>query len=232
MTAAIEVPPVVARRFMLRALLLNSPAANVAAAISHHAYIQIDPINVTGRMHDLILRNRVADYREGDLMRHLHGNKTPLTASERTAFEHHLPLTGILVAFPLDAWPHLQAANAARSRQTGAWSGRLTPNERELAKHVLSEIAARGPLRSAHFEDKRHSSRKVWGTMRLVKSTMQKLFFMANFSSPVGPWTIIASTIFHNVSCLPPFSPQKRRPQAIPLAGSPSPNSGSGGWSC
>jgi uncharacterized protein YcaQ len=177
MTAAIEVPSAAARRFMLRALLLNSPAADVAAAVAHHAYIQIDPINVTGRMHDLILRNRVAGYREGDLMRHLHGDKSPLTASERTAFEHHLPPTGILVAFPLDAWPHLLTANAARSRQTGAWSGRLTPSERELAKHVLSEIAARGPLRSAHFEDKRHSSRKVWGTMRLVKSTMQKLFF-------------------------------------------------------
>ncbi len=162
---------------MLRALLLESPATTVAAAIDHHAYIQIDPINITGRMHDLILRNRVVDYCEGDLMRHLHGDHPLLTATERTAFEHHLPSTGILVAFPLHAWPHLLAANAARSRQTGAWSGRLTPSERELAKHVLREITARGPLRSTHFEDNRHSSRKVWGTMRLVKSTMQKLFF-------------------------------------------------------
>lgn len=177
MPAAIEVSPAAARRFMLRALLLESPATNVAAAIGHHAYVQIDPINITGRMHDLILRNRVIDYREGDLMRHLHGSKTSLAANERTAFEHHLPSTGILVAFPLDAWPHLLAANAARSRQTGAWSGRLTPRERELAKHVLQEITDRGALRSAHFEDKRRSSRKVWGTMRLVKSTMQKLFF-------------------------------------------------------
>ncbi len=162
---------------MLRALLLESPAADVAAAIAHHAYVQIDPINVTGRMHDLILRNRVADYCEGDLMRHLHGGNVPLNAQQRAAFEHHSPSTEILVAFPLDAWPHLLTANTARSRQTSAWSGRLTPSERELAKHVLQEITARGPLRSAHFEDERRSSRKVWGTMRLVKSTMQKLFF-------------------------------------------------------
>ena len=128
-------------------------------------------------MHDFILRNRVVDYREGDLMLHLHGRGQPLLAAQRNAFEHHLPSTGILVAFPLHTWPHLLTANAARSRQTGAWSGRLTPRERELAKHVLLEITARGPLRSAHFEDERRATRQVWGTMRLVKSTMQKLFF-------------------------------------------------------
>ncbi|HEY4247461.1 MAG TPA: crosslink repair DNA glycosylase YcaQ family protein [Lacunisphaera sp.] len=177
MSAAIEVSPAAARRFTLRALLLESPAADVATAIGHHAYIQIDPINIAGRMHDLILRNRVVEYREGDLMRHLHGSNAPLIANERTAFEHHHPSTGILVAFPLGAWPHLLAANAARSRQTGAWSGRLTPSERKLATHILREITARGPLRSAHFEDERRSSRQVWGIMRLVKSTMQKLFF-------------------------------------------------------
>ena len=64
-------------------------------------------------MHDLILRNRVAGYREGDLTRHLHGGAAdfiPQPAATRTAFEHHVPGTGILVAFPLDAWPHLLGA--------------------------------------------------------------------------------------------------------------------------
>jgi uncharacterized protein len=177
MPPPIKVSPEVARRFMRRALLLDSPVRDVGSAITHHAYIQIDPINITGRMHDLILRNRVIDYREGDLMQHLHGRDKILPAKERTAFEHHLPSTGILVAFPLNAWPYLLTANASRSRQSGAWSGRLTPRERELTKHVLQEISDRGPLRSAHFEDERRATRKVWGTMRLVKSTMQKLFF-------------------------------------------------------
>jgi len=139
--------------------------------------MQIDPINVTGRMHDLILRNRVLDYREGDFMRYLHGGQELLPPNRRAAFEHHLPSTGILVGFPLAAWPHLIAANAARRKRAGAWSGRLTPRERELSKHIFSEISARGPLRSAHFDDERQSRRPVWGKMRLVKSTMQKLFF-------------------------------------------------------
>lgn len=103
----LSLDPLTARRFMRRALLLDKPAANIGTALAHHGCIQIDPINVTGRMHDLILRNRVHDYREGGLMRHLHGAGAPLPAAQRTAFEHHLPAAGILVAFTLDAWPHL-----------------------------------------------------------------------------------------------------------------------------
>ncbi len=76
-----------ARRLQRRLVLLDAPAESVAAALAHHAYIQIDPINVCGRMHDLILRNRVAGYREGDLMRHLHGVEALLPASQRTAFD-------------------------------------------------------------------------------------------------------------------------------------------------
>ncbi len=192
-----------ARRFARRVLGLDTPFADVAGAIAHHGYIQIDPINVCGRMHDLILRNRVAGYCEGDLMRYLHeapapgaapaGSKratpdataeAPLrssasrrTPAARAAFEHHLPDSGVLVAFPLEAWPHLLATMQARTKRTGAWSGRLTPRERELAPQLLAEIAARGPLGSEDFADSRRAHRVVWGAASLVKSTLQKLFF-------------------------------------------------------
>jgi uncharacterized protein len=164
---------------MRRALLLDEPVSKIGAALDHHGYIQIDPINVVGRMHDLILRNRVTDYREGDLMRHLHGNAdaaAPLAPADRQAFEHHVPDTNILVAFPLDAWPHLLAAMHRRSRSNGAWSGKLTARERSLGEHILSEIAARGPLSSEDIDDSRQA-RRVWGSATLAKSTLQKLFF-------------------------------------------------------
>ena len=172
----LPVPPLAARRFLRRILLLDEPVADVATALAHHGYIQIDPINVCGRMHDLILRNRVAGYREGDLMRHLHGKSQPLPATRRTAFEHHLPDTQVLVAFPVAAWPHLLGAMRQRTRRAGAWSGRLTPREKEFATTLLAEITARGPLSSAHFEDDRRG-RQVWGAATLAKSTLQKLFF-------------------------------------------------------
>jgi len=176
MFAPLTVSPAAARRFMRRALLLEEPAPDIATALAHHGYIQIDPINVTGRMHDLILRNRVRDYREGSLMRHLHGEEQPLPAAKRTAFEHHIPSANTLVAFPLSAWPYLQAEMRARTRRAGAWSGRLSPRQRELAPQLLAEIAARGPLSSEDFADTGRS-RHVWGAATQAKATLQKLFF-------------------------------------------------------
>ena len=165
-----------ARRFMRRALLLDEPAPDITAALAHHGYIQIDPINVCGRMHDLILRNRVRDYREGGLMRHLHGDGAVLPAAARTAFEHHLPTDHTLVALTLDAWPHLQAEMRHRTRRNGAWSGRLTPRQKQISLRLFSAITDRGPLSSEDFADTGRA-RSVWGAATLAKATLQKLFF-------------------------------------------------------
>lgn len=175
-SAVLKVTPLAARRFMRRALLLDAPVTDVGAALAHHGYVQIDPINVCGRMHDLILRNRVAGYREGDLMRHVHGSEAGLPATARRAFEHHLPSTGILAVFTPDAWPHLLAAMRARTRRHSAWSGKLTARERELEPRIFAVLAERGPLNSDALNDGRRA-RAVWGAATLVKSTMQKLFF-------------------------------------------------------
>lgn len=166
-----------ARRFLRRAHLLDAPVGAVGAALARHGYVQIDPLNVCGRMHDLILRNRVADYREGDLMRHLHGEDgAPLGAEERTAFEHHLPSSQVLVAFGDEAWPHLQSEMVARARRAGTWSGRLTSRENAFARELLAELATRGPLSSGDLHDGRRAYRG-WGASTLAKTTLQKLFF-------------------------------------------------------
>lgn len=177
MSTALPVTALTARRFVRRAVGLDIPFPDIASVLAHHGYIQIDPINVCGRMHDLILRNRVRDYQVGGLMRHLHGENEALLAETRTAFEHHLPDSAILVAFPLDAWPHLTAAMRLRTQRDGAWSGKLTPDERKLAKHILAELTERGPLSSSHIGDRRGSTPGVWGAATLAKSTLQKLFF-------------------------------------------------------
>ncbi len=166
-----------ARRLARRLAGLDSAFPDVAAAISHHGFIQIDPINVCGRMQDLILRNRVASYRQGDLMRHLHGDAEPLPPEQRRAFEHHHPKTGNLAAFPLDAWPHLVAAMRERTQRDGAWSGRLTADEQAMAPDLLAEITTRGPLASTMVAAPGGSAPTFWGSATLAKSTLQKLFF-------------------------------------------------------
>jgi uncharacterized protein len=170
-----------ARRFLLRAVGLARPHRSVAAALAHHGFVQLDPINVCGRMHDLILRNRVAGYREGNLLRHLHGGGLdggpPLGPERRTAFEHYFPRGGVLAVFPLEAWPYLTSSMEERSRRARGYAGRLSASEERVAGYVLAELAGRGPLTS---DDIDHDGRAVtaWGTQgRLVKAVLQKLFF-------------------------------------------------------
>jgi len=171
-----EVTAAQARAFLLRAHRIGAGFGDVGSAIAHLGYVQIDPINVCGRMHDHILRVRVGGYREGGLFAHLHGSGRVLGPRERTAFEHHHPDAAILAAFPAEAWPHLLASMRRRSRKPGAWSGRLTPREKEMAGRVLERIAGEGALASDAFADGR-KGRRVWGAATLGKATMQKLFF-------------------------------------------------------
>ncbi len=167
-----------ARRLLLGAHLLGGRAAGVQEVLEHHGYVQIDPINVCGRMHDHILRNRVAGYAEGGLSAHLHGDDParPKAAGLRTAFEHHLPSTNNLVALPLGAWRHLPASMRERTRHQGRWMGRLTPRERDLAARILDLLGERGPLGPEALGDER-KGRSVWGSATLAKATLQKLFF-------------------------------------------------------
>jgi uncharacterized protein len=173
----LDLPAPAARRFLRAALGLDAPHAGVAAALAHHGYVQLDPINVCGRMHDLILRNRVAGYRQDDLLRHLHGpDLAGLPPARRAAFEQYLP-GGVLAAVPLDAWPHLAGAMEERSRRPGGYAGRLSGAEEQLAGRVLDEVAARGPLSS---DDIAHDGRatSAWGSRgRAVKTVLEKLFF-------------------------------------------------------
>lgn len=177
MPQSISIPMITARRFARKLAGLDTPFPDVISAIGHHGYIQIDPINVCGRMHDLILRNRVHDYRVGGLMRHLHGDNGVLPSGFRTAFEHHHPGSHNLVAFPLNAWPHLVATMRQRARSDSSWSGSLSRDERELAKYIFAEMATRGPLSSSDIDGNRQGGTKGWGSATLAKSTLQKLFF-------------------------------------------------------
>jgi len=160
-----------ARRFMIRATGLEGAFADVASALRHLGFVQIDPINVCGRMQDHILRHRVRGYREQDLMRHVHREGL------REAFEHHLPDSSNLAALPLEAWPHLQSAMRARERSDSTWSGKLTSAERKLAAQVLERMAEEGPLCSQDIESARKAKNHAWDSTTLAKSTLQKLFF-------------------------------------------------------
>lgn len=168
---ALSISSLTARRFVRLATGLDVRFADTGAALDHLGFVQIDPINVCGRMQDHILRHRVAGYREGDLTACLQA------PGERFAFEHHLPDSSNLAALPLNAWPHLQRSMQARTRSDSSWSGRLTPAEKKLATELLVRMTAEGPLCSQDIQSQRKAKAHAWDSTTIAKSTLQKLFF-------------------------------------------------------
>jgi hypothetical protein len=64
--APLRIDALTARRFVRRARLARCAGAGPRdGAWALGVYVQIDPINVCGRMHDLILRHRVTGYQGG-----------------------------------------------------------------------------------------------------------------------------------------------------------------------
>lgn len=171
-----------ARRFALQTTGLITPFPNLGAALDHHGFIQIDPINVCGRMHEHIARNRVDAYRQGDLHQHLHGidddapgGTSVKSAPDRTAFEHFHPGRIVLAAFPTEAWPYLRPLMKLRARSPGSWGGQLTETEKRLATRILREIKERGPLASEDI-DHHAITHNGWTNARATKVVMDKLF--------------------------------------------------------
>jgi uncharacterized protein len=160
-----------ARHFMRLATGIEAGFQSIAEALQHLAFVQIDPINVCGRMQDHILRTRVVGYQEGGLMDYLH------PPGPRSAFEHHLPDSQNLAALPLDAWPHLQTAMKERTQTDSLWSGKLTHEEKKLATRLLARMKDEGPLCSQDIESSRREKQHEWDSTTVAKSTLQKLFF-------------------------------------------------------
>lgn len=163
-----------ARRFMRRALWLETPAPDAPSVLRHLGYVQLDPLNVCGRMQDLILRNRVTGYAEGDLLRTLHRTAPGGGPAERAGFEHYIPGAGVLVAWPREAYRFIRA-HLALGHARGTHR-KLSAEERALADRILRELAERGPLTS---DDILHEGRSItaWGTPgRTAKLVLERLF--------------------------------------------------------
>lgn len=176
MTGGLKLNQPEARALARRAARLDWPRfPDVETALDYHGYIQLDPLNICGRIHDLILRNRVEGYREGELLQTLHGQlDTNGRPHPRAGFEHYIPGAGILAAWPLSAYPYIRAYLERIHPITTKRP--LSSPESIVARKIMDEIAERGPLMSDDFA---HEGRAqtAWGSYgRLTKIVLEKLF--------------------------------------------------------
>ncbi len=113
----------------------------VEHAINDLEQLQLDPLNIVGRAHDLILQSRVVDYRSGFLER--------VAYQERKFFDW-----GFWLAMrPMHELPYWRRVMERASRRP-----RMVAFKRDHATaiaHVRKEIRKRGPLGNRDFESLR-----------------------------------------------------------------------------
>lgn len=99
--------------------------------------VQIDPLNVAGRNHDLVLQSRVIDYQPEQL--------DALLYSDRAFFDYG----GLLFIYPMEERPYwrLHMRRRAEHPSRAAWAA----ENAGLVDAVRAELRARGPVGNRDF---------------------------------------------------------------------------------
>lgn len=144
----------VARQLVAPARLLTGGPDAVLEVLRRLGSIQLDPVDIAGRSHDLVLHARVADYEPHwcEELRERH----------RVVETYNKGLSLILAGeFPL-----------FRVRQSYRWQKVLDDNA-ELAKRVLDRVRAEGPLSSGDFERQTGPTKDWFGApMNAVRAVL------------------------------------------------------------
>ncbi len=170
----LSVSAAAARRFLIHAFALDTPQAlpDVAAALDRLEFVQMDSINVCGRMHDLILWARVRNYRPAMLDALLYGDP-------RGAFEYYFPNLCVL---PLRDYPYFVRAMKARAAAPGRWQG-LLPEEVAVAEQLLARLAAEGALRTRAGGSEHGHTTSGWGIrISLAAHVLEKLWLQGRLT--------------------------------------------------
>lgn len=137
-----QISRLTARRYLLGVLGLWpgrrwSGGLGAAAAVRALGGVQVDPLNVAGRNHDLVLLSRVIGYQPEQL--------DALLYRERAFFD----FGGLLFVYPMEELPYwrLHMRRQAEHPHRAAWA---SENEALLAA-VRAELRARGPIGNRDF---------------------------------------------------------------------------------
>jgi uncharacterized protein len=130
-------------------------AQDVLQTIRRVACVQLDSISTVERSHRLALGARVGAYPEPSVAQLMREGKI---------FEYwaHEACLIPIEDFPMHRWRMQELATSH------PWRGDVLAKEPELTKHVLAEIAEKGPLPSRHFEGKGSGGMWNWKPAKVV----------------------------------------------------------------
>jgi hypothetical protein len=134
--AIIQVSKAQAQNFLLNRSFLASHA-DLQTVLKSLSCIQVDPISVVAKSHELALFNRVTDFTKNELTQALY--------EKRTAFEYWLQLYSIL---PIENYSKV----SARRQGTEEWHTRFYTEHKDSIDATVAYITKNGPTSSKDLE--------------------------------------------------------------------------------
>ena len=134
--------------------------AGVVEALAAGGVVQVDPLNVVARNHDIVLYGRVQDYRPADLEAALY--------TDRTLFDYG----GTVLIYPMEELPYWRVV-MARKRQE-ARRVAFAQEHGDTIAAVLAAVRERGPLGPRDFT----GGTRQEGSFRSSKVTSQALYYL------------------------------------------------------
>jgi uncharacterized protein YcaQ len=155
-----------ARRFLLAHQSLLPPRSlqgktGIVDFVRKVNCVQFDPIDVTGRNHELVLQARVRDFSTPLLYEALYEERRLVDGFDKN-----------LCIYPMEDWPFFRRIREAYLRD---FENRAHP-VLEASAAVRQEIEKRGPLCSSDI-DLGQNVRWPWGMTRLSRATMEAMYF-------------------------------------------------------
>lgn len=133
--------------------------------------LQIDSVNVFARSHYMPLFSRLGPYDTAALDKLLFARRAPYVES----WAH------VASFIPVADWGLFAFRHEANRRKYGTKPDGWFHTHREIVDWVLSELAARGPLRPAQIEhDAKQAQRGPWWDWDVVKNALEYLFLFGD----------------------------------------------------
>jgi uncharacterized protein len=132
----------------------------VAEAMAEHAVIQIDPLNIIARSHEISLYTRVQNYQQGNLDEYLY--------NERGGFDWG----GVVTIFPMDELPYMRVIMERKCHQK-RWT-EFSSQAPEVIELVRNRLQEQGGLLNRDFNE----GIVTVGNFRSGKATGQALYYL------------------------------------------------------
>jgi len=155
-----------ARRFLLAHQALWPPRSlrgkeGLLQYLKRVNCVQFDPIDVTGRNHELVLQARVEDFSVPMLYEALYSDRALVDGYDKN-----------MCIYLTEHWPYFKRTRDAARTQLESRAHPVL----QAAERVRREIEARGALSSADLEME-ESVRWPWGMTRLARAALEGMYF-------------------------------------------------------